>query len=122
MWDTDRGIFPTDNKFEKQILNIIPPSSYPQSGSYENRLVFKVGDPSIPDSEILPQSCLNNSNTRIQNFIFLTKIPDETNIILLANKNPNQTSTGILIPININSKFKKEAGNIIKGLKSQNLI
>jgi hypothetical protein len=40
----------------------------------------------------------------------------------VANKKSGQTSTGILIPDNINTKLKDEAGNIIKGLKSQNLI
>jgi hypothetical protein len=122
LWDSDRGIFPIDAKFEKQILDIIPPISYPASSSYENRLVFKVGDQFIPDSEIQPQSCLNGSDTHIQNFIFLSKIEDETNVVLFTDKQPGQTSAGILLPEYLDSKTKENAGNIIKNLKAQNLI
>jgi hypothetical protein len=77
-------------------------------------------------TDIPNQACVNSPSGstigKIQNFIFLSKIPDETNIVLIANKKPGQTSTGILIPDNINTKLKDEAGNIIKSLKSQNLI
>lgn len=112
-WDVNRNEFPID--FERQIIKIIPPSSLPQSGSYNNRLVF------ILDSEI-PNSAGNQNSNYIQNFIFLTKIEDETNIILKITKNNGQTSPGIILPTNINLKLKDEAGNIIKKLKSQNLI
>ena len=122
LWDTDRGAFPVESKFEKQILDIITPVSYPSSGSYENRLVFKVGDQFITDSEIQPQSCLNGSATHIQNFIFLSKVEDETNVILFTDKQPGQTSAGILLPEYLDPKTKEDAGNIVKKLKSQNLI
>ena len=122
LWDTDRGIFPVDSKFEKEIIDIIPPTSYPISGSYQNRLIFKVGDQFIPNSEIQPQSCLNGTTTRIQNFIFLAKIEDETNVVLIADKNPGQTSAGILLPEYLDVKTKEDAGNIVKRLKSQNLL
>ena len=52
----------------------------------------------------------------------LAKIPDETNIVISHEKNPGLTSTGILYTEDINPELKTEAGNIIKGLKSQNLI
>ena len=122
LWDTDRGIFPVDSKFEKQIIDIIPPISYPISGSYENRLVFKIGDQSIQDSEIQPQSCLNGTTTHIQNFIFLSKVEDETNIVLNTTKNPGQTSAGSLLPEYLDAQTKEDAGNIVKNLKSQNLL
>jgi hypothetical protein len=124
----DSGKFPFSSDFEREIINIFPPQGTPigsgsnGTGSYDNRLVFEVMGTDIPN-----QACVNNpsgSNVigKIQNFIFLSKISDETNVVLVANKKPGQTSTGILIPDNIDKKLKDEAGNIIKGLKSQNLI
>jgi hypothetical protein len=120
--------FPFSSDFEREIINIFSPQGTPigsgsnGTGSYDNRLVFEVMGTDIP-----PQACSNNpsgSNIigKVQNFIFLSKIPDETNIVLIADKKSGQTSAGILIPDNINTKLKNEAGNIIKGLKSQNLI
>jgi hypothetical protein len=123
----DSGKFPFASDFEREIVNIYPPQGTPigsgsnGTGSYDNRLVFEVMGTDIPN-----QACVNSPSGstigKIQNFIFLSKIPDETNIVLIANKKPGQTSTGILIPDNINTKLKDEAGNIIKSLKSQNLI
>ena len=120
--------FPFSSDFEREIINIFPPQGTPigsgsdGTGSYDNRLVFEVMGTDIPN-----QACSNNpsgSNIigKVQNFIFLSKIPDETNVVLIADKKSGQTSAGILIPDNINKKLKNEAGNIIKGLKSQNLI
>jgi hypothetical protein len=123
----DSGKFPFSSDFEREIVNIFPPQGTPigsgsnGTGSYANRLVFEVMGTDIPN-----QACSNSPSGstigKIQNFIFLSKIPDETNVVLIANKKPGQTSTGILIPDNIDTKLKDEAGNIIKGLKSQNLI
>jgi hypothetical protein len=112
-YDHDRNIFPIE--FEREILDILPPLSAPQSGSIFNRLVFKLSD-SIPN-----QSC-SDYIKRIQNFIFLSKVKDETNIILFTEKNPGQTSAGILLPEYLDPKTKEDAGNIVKRLKSQNLL
>jgi hypothetical protein len=120
-------IFPIDPKFEREIINIYPPliedigSGSNGTGSYNNRLVFEVsGNDSIPN-----QAC-NNFETgsigKIKNFIFLSKIPDETNIVLISNKKQGVSSDGIILAENINSELKEEAGNIVKNLKSQNLI
>ena len=104
----------TYSAFEFQ--EIIPPISYPiDSGSYTNRLIFKINNP------IKNQSCWDYLN-QIQNFIFLSKVEDETNVILLTDKQPGQTSAGILLPEYLNPKTKEDAGNIVKKLKSQNLI
>ena len=121
--------FPIDPKFEKEIINIYPPliedigSGSNGTGSYENRLVFEVYGDSIPN-----QACINNNFItgsdigKIKNFIFLSKIPDETNIVLISNKKPGVSSDGIILAENINNELKEEAGNIVKNLKSQNLI
>jgi hypothetical protein len=123
----DSGKFPFSSDFEREIINIFPPQGTPigsgsnGTGSYNNRLVFEVMGTDIPN-----QACFNTPSGstigKVQNFIFLSKIPDETNVVLIANKKPGQTSTGILIPDNIDKNLKNQAGNIIKGLKSQNLI
>lgn len=52
----------------------------------------------------------------------LSKIEDETNIVLLSNKNQGQTSPGILLPEYLRKDIKDDAGNIVKRLKSQNLL
>ena len=121
--------FPIDPKFEKEIINIYPPllenigSGSNGAGSYENRLVFEVYGDSIPN-----QACINNSFItgsdigKIKNFIFLSKIPDETNIVLISNKKKGISSNGVIFSVNVNDDLKNEAGNIVKNLKSQNLI
>jgi hypothetical protein len=112
-YNHDSNKFPID--FEREILEIVVPNNQPLTSSYDNRLVFRFQE-SIPN-----QSCLDYL-THIQNVIFLSKIEDETNVIIFHEKNPGQTSAGILLPENINKILKDEAGNIVKNLKSQNLI
>lgn len=120
--------FPFSPEFEREIINIYSPQGTPigtgsnGTGSYENRLVFEVLGSDIPN-----QACSNIPSSpdvigKIQNFIFLSKIPDENNVVLIANKKPGQTSGGILIPDNVSTELKNQAGNIVKGLKSQNLV
>jgi hypothetical protein len=122
--------FPFSTTFEREIINIIPPqgqiigSGSNGTGSYENRLVFEVlEDKSSIDGSIPNQACnTSGSNAHIMNFIILSKIPDETNVVIIANKREGQTSAGILFTEDISKTLKDEAGNIIKNLKSQNLI
>lgn len=121
--------FPINGEFEREIINIFPPlgdsigSGSNGTGSYENRLVFEVSGENIPN-----QSCINSNNItgsaigQIQNIIFLSKIPDETNIVLISNKKKGVSSNGIILSEDINDNLKEEAGNIVKNLKSQNLI
>jgi hypothetical protein len=60
--------------------------------------------------------------TEIKRFVILKKVPDETNIVLDFAKQPGQTSTGIVLPADIPKTLQERAGNIVKELKSQNLI
>ena len=131
----DSQRFPFLNIFEREIINIYPPTQLPGSGSngtgsYAGRLVFEVNainsttitlPPDIP-----PQACKNNPTGsdigRVLNFIMLTKVPDETNVVLIADKRPGQTSPGILLPEFLDEKTKDDAGNIVKRLKAQNLL
>ena len=118
-FDNVRGSFPytTDsNGFEREIINIYAPTSQPVINTYLNRLVFEVSGDDIPT-----QAC-SDSISKILNFIILSKSPDETNIIINHEKEEGITSAGILFSSNISEDLKNEAGNIVKGLKSQNLI
>jgi hypothetical protein len=59
---------------------------------------------------------------KLQHFVILKKVPDETNIVLDFAKQPGQTSTGIVMPADLPKTLQERAGNIVKELKSQNLI
>tara|TARA_B110000503_G_scaffold95654_1_gene143985 strand:- start:57 stop:2216 length:2160 start_codon:yes stop_codon:yes gene_type:complete len=60
--------------------------------------------------------------TEITHFVILKKVTDETNIVLDFAKQPGQTSTGIVMPADLPKTLQERAGNIVKELKSQNLI
>jgi hypothetical protein len=129
-YNHDSEKFPFASAFEREIINIIPPQGQTigtganGTGSYENRLVFEVlEDKSSNDDNIPNQACnTSGSNAHIMNFIVLSKVPDETNIVIIAEKREGQTSAGVLFTEDISKTLKDEAGNIIKNLKSQNLI
>jgi hypothetical protein len=135
LFNHDSNKFPYSTTFEREIINIYPPydpnligTGSNGTGSYTGRLVFEVN--TIPDNDSLTnipaQSCINNPSSsaigHLLNFMFLSKIPDETNIIINHDKRPGSSSAGMIIPENVSSNLRKEVGNIIKGLKSQNLI
>ena len=127
LYNHDSETFPYSPSFEREIIKIIEPQSNDIGsgsngvGGYQNRLVFELNL-----SNISSQNCNNAPSGsdigQILNFIILTKTPDETNVIINHEKRKGQTSAGILLPTNISPEIKKEAGNIIKNLKSQNLI
>jgi len=52
----------------------------------------------------------------------LKKTLDETNIVLDFPKQKGKTSSGIVLPADIPQTLQDRAGNIVKELKSQNLI
>ena len=134
LYNTEVEDFPFSNTFEREIIRIIEPQTQNigtgsrGTGSYENRLVFELSTVanSSDYSNIQAQSCENNPSGsqvgHILNFIFLSKIPDETNIILTFEKKPGQTSQGVIVPEDITPPLKKETGNIIRGLKSNNMF
>ena len=126
-YNHDSSQYPFTSDFEREIVKIIPPqgpigSGSFGTGSYDNRLVIEVLGDSIPNVSCINNNFLPGQIGKILNFIIIGKVPDETNVVLTTEKNPGPTSGGILIPDNIDKKLKDEAGNIIKGLKSQNLI
>jgi hypothetical protein len=131
----DSNTFPVATPFEREITNIYLPNQTigtgsNGTGSYEGRLVFEVSEYSSLNNDLPPdilnQSCINNPTGstigHILNFIILSKIEDETNIVLFTEKNQGQTSPGILLPEYLSKDIKEDAGNIVKRLKSQNLL
>lgn len=118
-WNHDKNSFPIN--FENEIKNIILPQSEPTTGSYNNRFIIEM------KNEIPNQACLDyfesgSLSKKIQNFLFLEKQPDETNVVLNKSKRDGNTSSGMILPSNIDKETKNNAGNIIKQLKNQNLI
>jgi hypothetical protein len=110
LYDTDQNLFPSEYEFE--INNIYIDN---------DKLYIKLTE-DIP-SKVCIDYIENNSNAyKIQNFIFLSKIKDETNIIINNTKKEGKTSKGIIIPNNINNNIKNKIGNIIKDLKNQNIL
>ena len=119
--------YPFTLDFEREIIKIIPPqgpigSGSFGTGSYVNRLVIEVLGDDIPNISCINKNSLPGEIGKILNFIIISKVPDETNIVIIGEKNNGQTSGGIILPENINNNLKEEAGNIVKNLKSQNLI
>jgi len=119
LWDVNKKSFPIN--LENEVKTVHYPLSAPVSGTYDNRLVIELKNP------IVNQSCLDypenrNLSKKIQNFIFLSKILDETNIIINKNKKEGQTSSGTILSKNISKSTKDKSGNIIKQLKDQKLI
>lgn len=126
-WNGDSSKYPFTSDFEREIIKIIPPQGPVGSGffgtdSYANRLVIEVLGDDIPSIACSNKNNLPGEIGKILNFIIMSKIPDETNVIIQGEKNSGQTSGGIIIPGNINKLLKDDAGNIVKNLKSQNLI
>jgi hypothetical protein len=124
-WNNDSSKYPYSSDFEREILKVIPPQDHPGSGSsgtgsYENRLVIEVLGDNIPN--VSCQGSTIDNIGKILNFIILSKMSDETNIIIDYGRNFGETSPGILYTEDINPTLKQNSGNIIKGLKSQNLI
>ncbi len=118
-YNHDKDEFPVN--FEREVVKVIPPTNQPSKTFIDetNRLFILV------DDNILNQSCIDNGigiPFKIQNFIFLSKIPDETNIIINSTKKSGKTSPGLIIPEDVNKSLKEKSGNIIKQLKNQNLI
>ena len=112
------GEFPI--AFERQVkrVNVIPRDEVTNT----RRLTIEL-DKDIPARACEDFSSSNPDAARqIKRFVILKKVPDETNIVLNFKKQPGQTSTGIILPADLPISLQEKAGNIVKELKSQNLI
>jgi len=116
---TGSGIFPKE--FERQVkrVNVIPRDEVTNT----NRLAIEF-DKDIPARacEDFPGATLPEDAKQIKRFVILKKVQDETNIVLDFAKQPGRTSSGIVLPADIPKSLQDKAGNIVKELKSQNLI
>jgi len=118
-FDSASGEFPRE--FERQVkrVNLIPRDEVTNT----RRLTIEF------NRDIPARACYNFGDfpspedaREIKHFIILRKTQDETNIVLDFAKQPGQTSTGIVLPSDIPKSLQEKAGNIVKQLKSQNLI
>jgi hypothetical protein len=64
----------------------------------------------------------SNSDLKACRFIVLKHVPDETNLILRYAPTTNILQDGLVFPQYIEQPVKDNSGNVIKSLKSQNLI
>ena len=101
-------------------VNVIPRDEVTNTRSF-NILTF---DKDIPARacEDFPGATLPEDARQIKRFIILRKVEDETNIVLDFAKQEGRTSSGIVLPADIPPALQDKAGNIVKELKSQNLI
>ena len=112
------GEFPIT--FERQVkrVNVIPRDEVTST----RRLTIEF-DKDIPARACEDFTTSNPDAARhIKRFIILKKVEDETNIVLNFEKQPGQTSTGIILPADLPQPLQDKAGNIVKELKAQNLI
>jgi hypothetical protein len=115
---TGSGVFPIE--FERQVKKVN--TVFRDEVTNTRRLTIEF------DKDIPARACEDyGSGTpedarQIKRFIILRKTEDETNIVLNFEKQPGQTSTGIVLPADIPKSLQDKAGNIVKELKSQNLI
>jgi hypothetical protein len=112
------GEFPIE--FERQVkrVNVIPRDEVTNT----RRLTIEF-DQDIPARACEDYNSSSPEDAReVKRFIILRKIPDETNIVLNFDKQEGRTSSGIILPADLPQTLKDRAGNIVKELKSQNLI
>jgi hypothetical protein len=115
---TGSGVFPVE--FERQVKKVN--TVFRDEVTNTRRLTIEF------DKDIPARACEDyNSSTpedarEIKRFIVLKKVQDETNIVLNFKKQEGRTSSGIVLPADIPKSLQDRAGNIVKELKSQNLI
>lgn len=116
-YDSGSQTFPIE--FERQVksVNVVPRDEVTDT----RRLTIEFGqDVPALACEDFPSNEINA--TQISKFIILKKSEDETNIVLNFEKQEGKTSSGIVLPSDLPLNIVEEAGNIVKNLKSQNLI
>ena len=116
-YDSGSQTFPLE--FERQVksVNVIPRDEVTNT----RRLTIEFGQ-DVPSRACEDFSSNNINATQIKKFIILKKMEDETNIVLDFEKQTGRTSSGIVLPSDLPTNLVEKAGNIVKDLKSQNLI
>ena len=116
-YDSGSQTFPIE--FERQVksVNVIPRDEVTNT----RRLTIEFGQ-DVPARACEDFSSNSIDATQIKKFIILKKMEDETNIVLNFEKQQGRTSSGIVLPSDLPTNLVEKAGNIVKNLKSQNLI
>lgn len=92
------------------------------NNDYTNERLYAVLDRSV-NRGVLTEPTTSLYDTPICKYIVAKHIPDETNLILRYNPiDPNLIEEGLIYPQYILETVRKNAGNVIKSLKSQGLI
>ena len=116
-YDSGSETFPIE--FERQVkrVNVIPRDEVTDT----RRLSIEFGQ-DVPARACKDFGTNNQYAKQISQFIILKKEEDETNIVLSFEKQEGKTSSGIVLPSDLPLNLVEAAGNIVKNLKSQNLI
>jgi hypothetical protein len=115
---TGSGVFPIE--FERQVKKVN--TVFRDEVTNTRRLTIEF-DKDIPARACEDYNSSSPEDAReIKRFILLKKVQDETNIVLNFKKQEGRTSSGIVLPADIPQPLQERAGNIVKELKSQNLI
>ena len=116
-YDSGSETFPIE--FERQVkrVNVIPRDEVTDT----RRLSIEFGQ-DVPARACEDFGTNNQYAKQISKFIILKKEEDETNIVLSFEKQEGKTSSGIVLPSDLPLNLVEAAGNIVKNLKSQNLI
>ena len=103
-------------------------SQWSQQSEYRINYMYELSDSTGSFWVINLDRDLNPSDTegtipgQIKKYMWLKRLPDETNVILNYNLDTPITQDGILFPQYVDENLKNESGNIVKALKAQNLI
>jgi hypothetical protein len=83
------------------------------TGSTGSTIAFKL------NREVQNEMTSSTTAYRINRYVFSRKVTDETNIVLLHEKKPGQTSGGIVKNIDLRPDIDQNIGNIVSSLKSK---
>jgi hypothetical protein len=115
---TGSGYFPVE--FERQVKKVNTVFRDEVTNTRRLTIEFDKDIPARACEDFDPAS--PEDARQIKRFILLKKVEDETNIVLNFKKQEGRTSSGIVLPADIPKSLQDRAGNIVKELKSQNLI
>jgi len=104
------------------------PAQWIQESEYRINYMYQLSDVTGSfwvmniDRDLNPSDTESGIPGKIKKYMFLKRLPDETNIILNYNLETPITQDGLLFPQYIDEKLKDNAGNIVKALRAQNLL
>ena len=103
--------FASGSTFIPQLEYEITDIFNPTTGSAQAQLAFRVNNK--------VNNVATSSLYSIDKYVFIRKIPDETNIVIQHQKNPGETSSGIAKNTNLQQAVDAKLANIVSDLKSK---